>query len=142
MPHIVSFIILVFWTNSSINQLFIFGMVCVKSNLCGMGAGRTRNPLQPRRRKRRNVTPRGQWSPLQGYRGSCTRAGPGSQVSGLARWALRWRPPAQASICKAVEGDPRGASLNFPGQTQVLNTTSLPLILLPLLNSAVPNPRP
>lgn len=108
---ILSFIIMFFRTNSSINQLFIFGMVCVKSNSCRMGAGRPRNPLQPWRRKKRNVTPRGQRSPLPGYKGSCTRAGPGSQVSRLAHSALPWRLPAQPSICKAVEGDPRGPLL-------------------------------
>lgn len=35
---------MVFRTNSSINQLFIFGMVCVKSNLCRMGAGTQESP--------------------------------------------------------------------------------------------------
>ncbi|KAK2854107.1 hypothetical protein Q5P01_006768 [Channa striata] len=59
-----------------------------------MDAGRPRNPLQPWRRKTRNVTPRGQWSPLPGYRGSRKRAGPGSQVSRLAHSALPWRLPA------------------------------------------------
>jgi len=105
------FNIMVFRTNSSVKQLFIFGLVFVKSNLCRMGAGRPRNPLQPWRRKKRNVTRRGQQSPLLGYRGSCTRAGPGSQVSRLAHSALPWRLPAQPSICKAVEGDPRGPLL-------------------------------
>lgn len=108
---IILFNIMVFRTNTSINHLFIFVMVCVKSNLCRTGAGRPRNPLQPWRRKKRNVTPRGQWPPLLGYRGSCTRAGPGSQVSRLAHSALPWRLPAQPSICKAVEGDPRGPLL-------------------------------
>ncbi|TNN74936.1 hypothetical protein EYF80_014854 [Liparis tanakae] len=53
-----------------------------QSGLLRMGAGRPRNPLQPWRRKKRNVTLRGQQSPLLGYRGSCTRAGPGSQGCG------------------------------------------------------------
>lgn len=109
--HISLFSIMTFSTNTSTNQLFIFGIVCVKSNLCRMGAERPRNPLQPWRRKKRNVTPRGQWSPLPGYEGSCNRAGPGSQVSGLAHSTLPWRLPAQPSICKAVDGDPRGLPL-------------------------------
>lgn len=94
--------------NLTINRVFVFGIVCIYSNLFRMAAGALINPLQPQRRKKRNVTPRGQWSPLLGYRGSCIRAGLGSQVSGLAHSALPWRLPAQSSICKAVEGDPRG----------------------------------
>lgn len=93
---------------SRIKQLFIFGIVCVKSNLCREGAGEPGIPCSLQRRKKRNLTPRGQRSPLSGYRGSCARAGLGSQVSALALLALPWRLPAQPSICKAVEGDPRG----------------------------------
>lgn len=94
--HIIISSIMNLRTNSSLNQLFIFGMVCVKSNLCRMGAGRPRNPLQPQRRKNWNVTLRGQRSPLLGYRGSCTRAGPGHRsvgsLIGLCPGACRHSP--------------------------------------------------
>ena len=50
--------------------VFIFGVVCIRCNECRMGAwGGTRRPLQPRRRKRRNLTPRRSPVPSPGLRG-------------------------------------------------------------------------
>lgn len=53
--------------NTNLNQLFIFGMVCIKSNLCRMSVGRPRNP--PRRKEEEECDPQRSVVPSPRLRG-------------------------------------------------------------------------